>query len=140
MKEYVDKAVVYNKTATIVNHLTSFLAYAKLEEKEWAKLNAILTELLQLKFWIYDTSPAQVLEIPYQLGQKYYVKAATCSCGGYKEKGKFFPGEWDCEGCYEQCDKEFVVKEKTFCSIDEMLWMKDYEGKTFWLHSKDVQI
>lgn len=138
MKEYVEKSEVYNKIALAVNHLTSFIANENLNDEEFKKLNNILNELLEIQFYIYDTPPAQVIKIPYQLGQKYYVRAATCSCGGYEEKGKFFPGEWDCEGCCEKCDKEFTVNEKTFRSVDEMLWMKDYEGKTFWLHPEEV--
>lgn len=138
MKEYIDKAEAYNKVSAIVEHLTHFYNLAKLDKKE---LNSILTELTQLKFWIYDTPPAKVLETPYRLGQKYYVRAATCSFDGHERKGEFFPGEWDCEGCSEKrCDKEFVIREKTFRSVDEMLWMKDYEGKTFWLWPEDVPI
>lgn len=140
MKEYIDKAEVYSKVSTIVGHLIYFYGNTKLEEKDSIELNNILTELTELKFWIFDTPSAKVIETPYKLRQKYYVKAITCSCGGYENKGEFFPGSFDCEGCCEECDKEFTVRERSFRSIDEMFWMKDFEGKTFWLHPEDVPI
>lgn len=140
MKEYIEKSETYNKVALAVSHLTSFIANENLNNEEFEKLNNILNELLKMQFWIYDTPPAQVIEIPYKLGQKYYVRARTCSCGGHEEKGEFFPREWNCEDCWEKCDKELIVKEETFRSIDEMLWMKDYEGKTFWLHPEEVSL
>lgn len=140
MKEYIEKEKTYEKISEITENLISFLTRSNLEEKEWAELDTILNKLLQLKFYIYDAPPAQVIEIPYKLGQKYYVRARTCSSGGHEEKGEFFPREWNCEDCWEKCDKEFVVKEEAFRSIDQMLWMKDYEGKTFWLHPEEVPL
>lgn len=140
MKEYIEKEKTYEKISEIAENLISFLTRSNLGEKEWAELDTILNKLLQLKFYIYDAPPAQVIEIPYQLGQKYYVRARTCSCGGHEEKGEFFPREWNCEDCWEKCDKEFIVKEETFRSVDQMLWMKDYEGKTFWLHPEEVSL
>lgn len=140
MKEYIEKEKTYEKISEIAENLISFLTRSNLGEKEWTELDTILNKLLQLKFYIYDTPPAQVIEIPYKLGQKYYVRARTCSCGGHEEKGEFFPREWNCEDCWEKCDKEFIVKEETFRSVDQMLWMKDYEGKTFWLHPEEVSL
>lgn len=138
--EYIEKEKIYKKISKLSEDLTSFLASSNLKKEEYQKLNNITNEALKLKFEIFDTPSAKVIEIPYQLGQKYYVRAITCSYGGYEKKGKFFPGEWDCEGCCEKCDKEFVVSEKTFRSVDEMSWMKDYEGKNFWLRPEDVPI
>ena len=143
MKEYIEKEKTYEKISEIAENLTSFLTRSNLGGKEWTELDTILNKLLQLKFYIYDAPSTQIIEIPYKLEQKYYVKVGTCSCGGYEKKGNFYPSIADCiYKCKNMlnCDFKFIVKEETFNSINEKFGIKNYEGKTFWLYPEEVPL
>ena len=75
------------------------------------------------------------------MGDKYYRVQRTCSDGGYEIKGEYFPSYSDCEYyCgVKECDKEYVITEHIFSSLDEILNKRNDIGSYYFITKEEAE-
>ena len=80
------------------------------------------------------------LVLPCKVGDTYYTIQKTCSDGGYAKKGEYFPNGSDCEYCdIRDCDKEFVILEHKFNSLNFIVDYMEYIGELLFLTKEEAE-
>lgn len=80
------------------------------------------------------------LVLPCKVGDTYYTIQKTCSDGGYAKKGEYFPCESDCEYCdIRDCDKEFIIREHKFNSLNFIVDYMEYIGEFLFLTKEEAE-
>jgi hypothetical protein len=87
----------------------------------------------------YFKDKSLYVKLPCKVGSTYYTIERTCSDGGYEEKWKHIAHAWDCEYCNEECDKEYMVVERTFYTISHIIEQEPNIGKTIFLTREEAE-
>lgn len=83
---------------------------------------------------------SRCLVLPCKVGDKYYAIQRTCSDGGYAKKGEYFPTGSDCEYCdIRDCDKEFIIREHKFNSLNFIVDCMEYIGEFLFLTKEEAE-
>lgn len=81
----------------------------------------------------------KIVELPFKVGDTVYALRLTCSCGGFEEKGKYFPTYSDCDDCEEKCDAEKIIVQKKFANIYNIFMYKNYINKSIFLSREEAE-
>lgn len=96
--------------------------------------------LEQVKELVEAEKEGRCLVLPCKVGDTYYTIQKTCSDGGYAKKGEYFPCESDCEYCdIRDCDKEFIIREHKFNSLNFIVDYMEYIGEFLFLTKEEAE-
>lgn len=142
----IDKAIEHAfEVSTTCENASCALEHVQLAFwlKQLKELQSILGysyDLDRLKELAEADKEGRCLVLPCKVGDTYYAIQKTCSDGGCAKKGEYFPCESDCEYCdIRDCDKEFIIREHKFNSLNFIVDYMKYIGEFLFLTKEEAE-
>lgn len=155
MSEYINKSDLYKEIAKLEKLARDRYLDTPIESPVFVRYQSQLNERTNLKHLIADfpafdfdrlreltqaDKEGRCLVLPCKVGDTYYTIQKTCSDGGYAKKGEYFPCESDCEYCdIRDCDKEFIIREHKFNSLNFIVDCMEYIGEFLFLTKEEAE-